>query len=75
VGERLGKGESWDSIRAGMKQVAEGVTTCQSAVELGKRYHVEMPISEAVHSVIFGNKSAKVALKELMAREPKREEG
>ena len=73
VGERLGKGESWADIEKSMKMVAEGVPTAASARELAKKYHVEMPLCEAVQQVLFEGKAASLALKELMAREPKGE--
>jgi glycerol-3-phosphate dehydrogenase (NAD(P)+) len=73
VGERLGKGEAWAEIQKGMKMVAEGVPTSVSARELARKYHVEMPISEAVYQVVFEGKPAEVALKELMGRLPKGE--
>jgi glycerol-3-phosphate dehydrogenase (NAD(P)+) len=73
VGERLGKGESWVEIQKGMKMVAEGVPTSVSARELARKYHVEMPISEAVYQVVFEAKPASEALKDLMGRLPKGE--
>ena len=45
----------------------------QPVRELGRRYGVEMPITEAVHAVLFENKDVLAALSELMSRDPKRE--
>lgn len=73
VGERLGRGEAWVDIQKSMKMVAEGVPTTASARELAKKYHVDMPLCEAVFQVVFEGKPAAHALKELMAREPKGE--
>ncbi len=71
VGERLGRGEKWEEIHKGMKQVAEGVNTVVSARELGRRHGVEMPIVDQVYQVLFENKDASQAMRELMARELK----
>lgn len=73
VGERIGKGESWPEIEKSMKMVAEGVPTSRSARELAKKYHVEMPLCEAVYQVLFEGKAAAESMKELMGREPKGE--
>lgn len=73
VGERLGKGEKWPDIQKSMLMVAEGIPTCASARDLAKKYHVEMPLCEAVFQVVFEAKPASQALKELMGREPKGE--
>jgi len=56
-----------------MSSVAEGVSTTQSVRELGRRYGVEMPITEAVYAVLFENKDVLRALSDLMSREPKKE--
>jgi glycerol-3-phosphate dehydrogenase (NAD(P)+) len=73
VGERVGKGQPIDKVLASMDSVAEGVPTTQSVRELARRYQVEMPITEAVYSVLFENKDVLHAITELMTREPKPE--
>jgi glycerol-3-phosphate dehydrogenase (NAD(P)+) len=73
VGERIGKGRALEEILAGMDSVAEGVPTTRSVIQLARRYNVEMPITEAVHAVLFENKDVLYALSELMTREPKPE--
>ena len=73
VGERLGRGESIGQIRASMEQVAEGVWNCIPARMLAKKYNVEMPITEAVYSLIYEGKSCAQAVKELLERAPKPE--
>jgi glycerol-3-phosphate dehydrogenase (NAD(P)+) len=75
VGEQIGKGRKLPDILNEMNSVAEGVSTTQSVRELGRRYRVEMPITEAVHSVLFEGKDVLKALSELMSREPKKERG
>lgn len=73
VGEKIGEGEKLDQILNGMTMVAEGVKTTQSAYYLSQRYGVEMPITKQMYEVLFNGKSPKVALLELMTREPKAE--
>ncbi|MCI0329942.1 MAG: NAD(P)-dependent glycerol-3-phosphate dehydrogenase [candidate division Zixibacteria bacterium] len=73
VGERIGKGEKLPEILAKMVMVAEGVNTTKAAVTLAQKYGVEMPITQKVHEMLFENKPALLALKELMERELKTE--
>lgn len=73
VGEAVGKGRALKEILSQMPSVAEGVPTTQSVMELSRRYQVEMPITEAVHAVLFEGKDVLSALSELMSRDPKPE--
>ena len=73
VGERLGRGETIEQILGSMVQVAEGVRTAESVVQLAKSRGVEMPICEQVHRMLFGGQSPAVALRELMTRTPRAE--
>ena len=73
VGERIGKGQKLDDILSKMDSVAEGVPTTRSVMQLARRFDVEMPITEAVFSVLFENKDVIHALTELMTRDPKPE--
>ena len=73
VGEQLGKGRKLGEILAGMDSVAEGVPTTRAVRRLAQMLTVDMPITEAVHSVLFDGKDVLHALTELMTREPKPE--
>jgi glycerol-3-phosphate dehydrogenase (NAD(P)+) len=73
VGEKIGKGQKLKDILEQMDSVAEGVPTTQSVMQLARRHGVEMPITEAVYSVLFEGKDAIDALTDLMARDPKPE--
>ena len=73
VGERIGKGQKLEQILGGMDSVAEGVPTTRSVIQLARRLKVEMPITEAVHAVLFEGKDVLHALSELMTRDPKPE--
>jgi len=73
VGMRVGKGERVDDILAGMRMVAEGVTTAHAAVDLSRRTGVAMPISEQVHLILHEGKDARAAVTELFSRALRRE--
>lgn len=73
VGERIGKGQKLEQVLASMDSVAEGVPTTRSVRELARRHDVEMPITEAVYSVLFEDKDVLHALSDLMTRDPKPE--
>ncbi len=73
VGEQLGKGRLLSAILKGTDSIAEGVPTTRSVAELARRYRVEMPITQAVFSVLFEEKDVLHALSNLMAREAKPE--
>jgi len=73
VGEALARGEALPAIQAELGQVAEGITTVQTARELAARHDVELPIADQLHAVLFGGKSAQQAIVELMQREVKHE--
>jgi len=71
VGEQIGKGRKLNDILKEMVMVAEGVKTTRSGYQLSKKYNVEMPITEQVYQILFEDKDAGDALKELMLRGPK----
>ena len=68
-GEALGRGEQLEPYLARAGHVVEGVATCQSAMDLAERYRIEMPITAAVHSVLFEGVDALNAISRLMSRE------
>ena len=72
-GQRIGAGANVEEALAATDSVVEGVSTCKSVMALAKQYNVEMPITEAVYSVLFDGKTISQALEDLMARELKAE--
>jgi glycerol-3-phosphate dehydrogenase (NAD(P)+) len=72
-GERIGKGATAEEALGATKSVVEGAATCESVLVLAEKFSVEMPIAEAVHAVIKGEKSVQQAIGELMTRELKAE--
>ncbi len=74
LGYAIGQGQSLESIQSEMTMVAEGVSTTKSVIELAKQLHVEMPISEAVHKILFEGVAPADAVRQLMMRSAKRED-
>ncbi len=72
-GEAIGRGPSVQEALAATDSVVEGVATTRSVVELARRHEVEMPITAAVHAVLFQSRRPADAIAELMSRRPKRE--
>ena len=56
-----------------VKMVVEGVYSAKAAMELSKKYEVELPIIEQVNKVLFEGKNAADAVNELMLRDKKLE--
>jgi glycerol-3-phosphate dehydrogenase (NAD(P)+) len=52
-GENLGRGMRLDDVIANTSQVAEGVTTSKSVLELASMHAVEMPITQVVAAVVY----------------------
>jgi len=73
LGEQIGRGESLDDIQSDMDMVAEGVRTTQSVRNLAHKHEVEMPITEAVHAILFEGERPQEMVDELMTRSAKRE--
>ncbi len=69
VGLELGRGRTIKEIVAATDTVAEGVKTARAAHDLGRRLGVDLPIVDAIHSVVELGVSARDALAELLKRE------
>jgi len=74
LGVELGKGKTLAEALAGKQSVAEGVGTARTAVALGERHHVDLPIARQVAAILFEGKTARQAISDLMEREPKPEQ-
>jgi len=69
VGLKLGQGQKLDDIINEMRAVAEGVKTTRSLYNLSKKLKVELPITEQVYSILYENKDAASAVKDLLSRD------
>jgi len=75
VGEELGKGRKLGEIQKEMGLVvAEGVKTADSAYHLARKAGVSTPIIDEVYASVYQDKDPRVALRDLMMRNPRSED-
>ena len=72
-GTLLAQGHTPDEAREKIGMVVEGAYTCVSALELSRKTGVDMPITEAVHAIIYEGVSSKEAVGALLNRAVKQE--
>ncbi|MGN6331076.1 MAG: NAD(P)H-dependent glycerol-3-phosphate dehydrogenase [Motilibacteraceae bacterium] len=72
-GEKLGRGMTVEQIVAESRQVAEGVKSCQSILQLAQAHGVDVPIVEHVVSVVRDNVPPLEMARSLMTRSAKPE--
>jgi len=73
VGLALAQGKRLPAILAELGHVAEGVSAAVAARALAAHHGVEMPICEVVYRVLHEDLPARVAVEELLRREPRAE--
>ncbi len=71
AGILIGQGKTKDEAMEEVQMVVEGVYAAKAAYLLAKKYDVELPIVEQVNLVLFEDKKASDAVKELMLRDKK----
>lgn len=71
AGILIGQGKTMKEAMDEVQMVVEGVYSAKAAMQLSKKYNVELPIIEQVNLILFENKSAADAVKDLMIREKK----
>ena len=69
AGVLMGQGKTMDEAMKEVKMVVEGVYSAKAAMLLSKKYNVSMPIIEQVNLILFENKPADEAVKDLMFRD------
>jgi len=69
VGEQLGRGQTIEQVIEEMHQVAEGVRTARTVLELSEEYGVDMPIAAEVAAVCHAGESAEAAYRGLLRRD------
>jgi glycerol-3-phosphate dehydrogenase (NAD(P)+) len=74
LGIALGQGRTLEEALAGKPAVVEGVNTARTAVALGERHGVELPIAREVSNVLFRSKAPRQAISDLMERDLKAEQ-
>ncbi|MCR4690929.1 MAG: NAD(P)H-dependent glycerol-3-phosphate dehydrogenase [Lachnospiraceae bacterium] len=73
AGILIGQGKSMQEAMDEVQMVVEGVYSAKAAMGLAEKYKIAMPIVSAVNQILFENKSAAVALNELMGRQKRSE--
>ncbi len=73
VGVELAKGRKLAEIVSSMIMIAEGVETTAAAVDLARKFNVDLPITEQMDSILKGLRSPRDAIRELMERSLKNE--
>ncbi len=65
-GEKYIKGEKFTKL-------AEGVPTAKAMLELGRRYNVDLPITNAVYEIVYNNQSPRIMFDQLFSRSTRKE--
>lgn len=67
-GYEIGKADSAEEFLKHNTKTVEGIEASKLACEIGKKYSVELPISEAVYEVLFTSRAPSTIARELMKR-------
>ena len=73
VGMQLASGRTLDDILGALGHVAEGVRCAQAVLALARDHGIEMPITQAVCSVLFDGVTPRDAVSALLRRDAKAE--
>jgi glycerol-3-phosphate dehydrogenase (NAD(P)+) len=68
LGLALGEGKTLDAIMGARNAVTEGVHSATAVLELAETHQIEMPITEAVASIVTGKASVDDAIVSLLTR-------
>ena len=72
-GEKLGQGMTTEEAVASTRQVAEGVKSCSSLLDLARRNGIDAPLASAVVDVVAGEISAPELMAQMLTRSTKHE--
>ena len=67
-GEMIGRGYSINAAQMEIKMVAEGYYAVKCIAEINEKHKIEMPITQAVFSILYDKKSAKNQMRLLTER-------
>ncbi len=73
VGAMLAAGQLLPEILQKIGHVAEGVYTAREAEQMSRHLKIEMPVTQAVCSIIYDDVPAEMVVKKILDREPKTE--
>ena len=71
AGYLIGQGRTMQEAMDEVRMVVEGVYSAKAALQLAEKYQVQMPIVEEINRVLFNDKPALDAVRDLMERDPK----
>ncbi|MBZ0159903.1 NAD(P)H-dependent glycerol-3-phosphate dehydrogenase [Candidatus Methylomirabilis sp.] len=74
LGLALGRGASLSELLQRSPTVKEGINASRGAVDLARRFSVDMPICQEIHAVLFEHRSPQEAVASLLGRALKLEE-
>jgi glycerol-3-phosphate dehydrogenase (NAD(P)+) len=74
LGERLGRGETMETIQASQPKLAEGHPTARAAHRLAREKRVPTPVIDEVYAVLYEGKEPKLAVRDLISRAFKAED-
>ena len=69
----LVEGKTLADFEAKTKMVAEGAIACKTVTELARKKGIDMPICEAVYSIMYENANTDDVIKKLFDRPSKSE--
>lgn len=72
-GKLVAEGFSPEGARQKIGMAVEGIYTCVSAYELGQKYQIPVPVTEATYAIIFKGLDPRVAVRALLTRAVKEE--
>lgn len=75
AGYLIGQGRTMNEAMDEVKMIVEGVYSAKAGLSLSKKYNIDMPIIRVVNQVLFEDKPAADAVRELMLRDKKHEIG
>ncbi|NGX60764.1 MAG: Glycerol-3-phosphate dehydrogenase [NAD(P)+] [Chlamydiae bacterium] len=72
-GRLIAEGKKPDQAKKEIGMVVEGAYTCRSAMQIAEKHEIEVPITEAVHKLIYEGYSPEEGLNFLLQRATKEE--
>jgi glycerol-3-phosphate dehydrogenase (NAD(P)+) len=68
LGMKIGTGKTLEQASGEMIMVAEGAPTTKAVKKIADQHHIDMPICEAVYSILYKNERPRKAIQDLMSR-------
>lgn len=72
-GRHIAEGLTPEEARTKIGMVVEGIYTCVSARQLGRKHQIPVPITEAIYAIVYDGLNPKDAVKSLLQRAIKEE--